>query len=256
MKTLLLSIFLTTGLILGAQGLEIYDSINQMIVTNQTVVVQGNPGETGAINSSADIHADLVLINNTGTSREFKVERVEVVPHAGTKNYICWVICEPNPYTTGDYQSRTSQLSSTVADGDTSTLLNAHYMIEGEDGCSLFKYRIFDVNDPNTYAEVFVRFEHTSGDCSTLSLEESSLNNNVEMYPNPASQNVKFQFENNNTITSLVFVDMLGKTVKTVNATNVNGEMGIDISNLNQGLYFVKVMSDQKVINSKKLMVK
>ncbi len=254
MKGLLLFGLMLIGAGVSAQ-LEIYDSTNQTLVTNQTVIVTGNPGETGAINSSADIHADLVLINNTGSSREFKVERVEVIPHVGTKNYICWVICEPNPFTTGDYQSRTSQLSYTVDDGDTSTLLNAHYMIEGEDGCSLFKYKIFDVNDPQTFAEVYVRFEHTSTGCATLNIDELGNSNQVKIYPNPATTNVKIEIENNHSISSLQIVDMLGKTVKTINTSNTSGVKNVDVSNLNKGFYFVKVMNGTKVMESKKLMI-
>lgn len=256
MKKFLLLAGLYLGLSANAQNLELYDTLNQVMVTNQTIVVSGTPGDSSAIFGSADLHADVVLINNTGQDREIKVDRIEVVPHVGTRNYLCWVVCEPNQFNTGDYQVRTSQLSSNVADGDTSVVFNGHYLIDGEDGCSLFKYKFFDVNDPSVYAEVFVRFEHTTGDCSTLSInEKEGAMNNVNIYPNPASSNVTIELENNQGVSSIHVVDMLGKTVKVINTGNQDGVNTVNVNDLNEGFYFVNILSGNKIIQSKKLIV-
>lgn len=75
-------------------------------------------------------------------------------------------------------------------------------------------------------------------------------NNGFEIYPNPANEIVKILNNNNLTISSVEIIDIFGRRVMCVEN---NDE--INISELSQGEYFVKIVAEETVI-TKKLMIK
>ena len=71
-------------------------------------------------------------------------------------------------------------------------------------------------------------------------LSATSFNKNTfKVYPNPTNGTWNFVSTSDNNITAIQIVDMLGKTVMTINpaATSAN----VDATNINSGLYFAKV---------------
>jgi hypothetical protein len=74
---------------------------------------------------------------------------------------------------------------------------------------------------------------------------EDINSSSINIYPNPAST-----FINVNGLTgnaTINIVDVLGRTVKTANYENNTNAIKIDITNLNNGNYFVKIIQDGKV---------
>lgn len=67
---------------------------------------------------------------------------------------------------------------------------------------------------------------------------------NFSVYPNPTQNSWKFTSENN-TISSITIVDILGKTVMSKNAASK--EVSVDASSLSKGMYFAKVTSGDAV---------
>ncbi|MDA9970434.1 T9SS type A sorting domain-containing protein [Flavobacteriaceae bacterium] len=93
-------------------------------------------------------------------------------------------------------------------------------------------------------------FTYTVGDdCSTAGLDGSSLSS-VKMYPNPASGIVKFSTALGDALSVSVF-DLLGKLV--IPVQTIQSEL--NISNLNPGVYFVRMEQGASSI-TKKLLVK
>jgi len=86
-------------------------------------------------------------------------------------------------------------------------------------------------------------------DCSTAGLEDPSLSS-VKMYPNPASGIVKFSTALGDALSVSVF-DLLGKLV--ISVQTIQSEL--NISNLNPGVYFVRMEQGASSI-TKKLLVK
>ena len=71
-------------------------------------------------------------------------------------------------------------------------------------------------------------------------LSATSFNKNTfKVYPNPTNRSWNFVSTSDKNITSIQIVDMLGKTVMTINpaATSAN----VDATNITSGLYFAKV---------------
>jgi hypothetical protein len=88
----------------------------------------------------------------------------------------------------------------------------------------------------------------------TINFNYSSVginsNDNIQLmvYPNPANEIVFIECEN---FYSIKLYDMMGKEVLTQNA---NGKTEVNISPLSKGIYFVRILSDEKIIGYKKIM--
>ena len=76
----------------------------------------------------------------------------------------------------------------------------------------------------------------------------------VNIYPNPATNKVYIERTNNEAMKVSLF-DMLGRQVNaTINSENKKTE--IDVSGLNEGIYFVKVQTSKGIINKEILIEK
>lgn len=63
------------------------------------------------------------------------------------------------------------------------------------------------------------------------------------VYPNPTNNMVTIQNKDNAIISKVVLVDILGKNIKT--STYNSSEVSMDISNLNSGIYFIEIYSNE-----------
>ena len=84
--------------------------------------------------------------------------------------------------------------------------------------------------------------------CDIDDIEEYSVDNSLNIYPNPASSIVKILNDNNLNITNIEIIDLTGRTV-----LNIENTTDIDISNLPEGQYFVKIYGESTIV--KKLSV-
>ncbi len=72
------------------------------------------------------------------------------------------------------------------------------------------------------------------------------------MFPNPVQSLLTIQLDKSNL--SLSIVDMLGKTV--LSRDNMSNKNTINLSQLNNGVYFVSVKENGVVLKTEKLIVK
>jgi len=80
---------------------------------------------------------------------------------------------------------------------------------------------------------------------STVGIENDDFLNNVSIYPNPT--NLEFTINSEYKIETIVIIDNVGKTVKTVTTRNNT----INVSDLTSGIYFLKIETDEGLINTK-----
>lgn len=84
--------------------------------------------------------------------------------------------------------------------------------------------------------------------CDIDEIDENIANNSVSIYPNPAKDIIKILNDNNLAITNIEIVDLTGRVVlSTEKADNIN------ISELSEGQYFVKIYGETTVV--KKLFI-
>lgn len=79
---------------------------------------------------------------------------------------------------------------------------------------------------------------------------------NVLLYPNPASTQITISLSNTNEMLSSVrVVDVLGKQVINLNKID-EVSRNIDVSNLKNGVYFIEIETQNKMITKQKLVIK
>jgi len=218
-------------------------------LNNTTINISGTPAD-----NSLDFA--LSVVNTSAQSYTIKCRRTEVDVQANTKNATCWVLCPPDA-DAGDFPvfvvgQNGVEYSEVIPAGDTAIGFSAKHKPNNEDGCSLYLYEFFDEADPATaLGSVFGRFSHNvNTSCTASQLEYNSLE--FSMFPNPVQNELNIVLDRNNL--SLSIVDMLGKTVFSLN--NVATNHVVNLSELNNGVYFVSVKQKGVVLKTEKLIVK
>jgi len=128
--------------------------------------------------------------------------------------------------------------------GNSGTLINTDLFIKRETLSEPTPSTSFNLNGWNIYGN--------NGNCPDLlgfsylvllAIEETELNS-FNMYPNPATGNrIQFNTKNNQVIDHVMIVDVNGKTILT--ASNITNNQ-LDIQNIREGVYFVKIQSQNK----------
>jgi len=98
---------------------------------------------------------------------------------------------------------------------------------------------------PNT--EPSVAYIFIANVAAASSVEEESINS-VNSYPNPATDFIKIESEN--TIKNITIYDTTGQIVKILPVNNTNN-INIAITNLKNGLYYIKVITERELILKK-----
>jgi hypothetical protein len=79
---------------------------------------------------------------------------------------------------------------------------------------------------------------------------DSFFSQNFSIYPNPIESVVNLNSKNGNQINKVQILDLNGRLIKEVTPSGLS-EIQVNVSNLNAGVYFVKVQSDLGVGTSK-----
>lgn len=88
-----------------------------------------------------------------------------------------------------------------------------------------------------------------------VSTQEHISNNNIEVYPNPASEFVKIDFSELSPDAEITLLNNAGQTVKTAVKKQQNS-IELDISGLSQGLYFARITNGNSGIILRKIMIR
>lgn len=92
--------------------------------------------------------------------------------------------------------------------------------------------------------------------CAPLNTEDFELGQNIQMYPNPASDILNIEvFNTLQNISSVSIINSLGQVITTLNNNTSSSKMNVNVSNLTTGLYFVTITTDSASV-TKKLLVK
>jgi hypothetical protein len=93
-------------------------------------------------------------------------------------------------------------------------------------------------------------FNESIYDCYTplyTGLEENETQNNILLYPNPAKERI--YINTSIPIKKITICNFLGQEIKNYNTLQV--QSSIDISGLNEGVYFVKLSTEKGVYATK-----
>lgn len=83
-----------------------------------------------------------------------------------------------------------------------------------------------------------------------------NINYDVLIYPNPVTDN-KFYVKSESVIRSVEVINVLGQNIKTVNnTTNITYNIYVELGNIKEGMYMVKVTFADKKSIIRKIIVK
>lgn len=83
-------------------------------------------------------------------------------------------------------------------------------------------------------------FSVTVNSCLPLNTKEFEVNYGITIYPNPASNVLHINSSNDFSIMDSIIFDVTGKII-----LSINNQKTIDVSKLNTGIYFIKVITDK-----------
>ncbi|MCE2683166.1 MAG: CotH kinase family protein [Cryomorphaceae bacterium] len=93
------------------------------------------------------------------------------------------------------------------------------------------------------------------GSCTDLGLNENSLPTDINIYPNPASTSVTVKSEQPIPNASIDFITTDGRCFKKMHTNELN-TFAIDIRDLEEGIYFVRVYANNEFYTTFKLIKK
>ena len=90
----------------------------------------------------------------------------------------------------------------------------------------------------------------------TTTEERSEPSNNIKIYPNPANDFISFEIENIQFQKGNFFIfNSFGKNILTHDFSPNNGKYYLDISNFKNGIYFLQLFLDDKMVKKDKIVI-
>lgn len=236
---LIISIFYIGSLTLFAQNLSLSNSSGTV-----------NNGDTITY-TSTDAHASFVsymwVKNNSTQTIPVKVKKVILDTVPGSENYFCWTSCYlPGTYVSGPLNIAAGFTNKSNFSGD--------YDANGNVGKSRIMYVFFNENDPND-SIAFVAEFYAGSSVGISSSQKVSAK--AKVYPNPAKSSITLDYQLSKLTDNSKFElrNILGSVVKEVKLNNTSGQRKIDISGLQNGVYFYNIQIDDKVVISNKIII-
>lgn len=238
MKKLFLFVYLVgvVGCIGYSQSLSLSNE-NGPVANNAYVDVLGYPTDD-------EIVVEMNVTNNTADTLPVMLKKVELSMVPGTSSMFCWGLCySPSVYVSPDPLKIGGNSTNT---GD----FSGHYLPSGYSGMSVIRYVFYDERNPSDSVCFNTNF-HAYG----VGFEEQPAANTLSAYPNPANGNVTITYSGPEAGT-LVIRNVLGTTVKEIATGKASGKVTVSVSDLASGIYFYSFVANDKVISTKKLVVK
>ncbi len=196
--------------------------------------------------------------NYSGTSANISSKRVELSSISGIEEVVCWGDSCSTKISSGSQIDL--DLSDAVSFGplDTSNSTNGlrtTFYPKGKTGTATYRYEFFDTTDPLNRDSVIVIFNFEQ---PTNVINQTLTQDQLLLYPNPAEDilNIKLLSEGGYENTIIELRDLLGKKVLTRNLSNSGNTSSLNISNLGSGVYFVRILSNNQLLITKKVIIR
>ena len=189
-----------------------------------------------------------------------------ILPVVSTPTVSFSLVQDPAPHTWDAYPNYSTNVETAIwywGDGDSTVgLYPSHtYSVAGTysicvlatdtGGCPAY----YCLNDSlyrlanNSTLSNMININVLNGNQTTGLNALSNNNNEISIYPNPATTSMQISFSGNTANNTLVITDMLGNTVKQV--SDINNQVSINVADLAEGVYNISLQSDAGTINKK-----
>ncbi len=230
----------------------------QLSAQSLTFKYEGEPIEPGTtidiisdINAMLQIVCDIDVTNTTDNEMTITMEMNDTVngTRVGTNDF-CWGMCYMAGVFTADY---------TIPANETYTF-NGHAVFHNGDWAALpvgttitIEYTFFDARNPEEKYSFKVN--------STYNPESVADFNNVNVfsnaYPNPANSTISFDYNMPFDVNSasIAIYNMMGQEVVKQNLNIGDSRVNINVSDLNEGVYFYSLIVNNETVKTNKFVV-
>lgn len=241
MNKILLSTLLFAGLALNASA---QDQVEIYLQGQSTDLSSGNGSVVKSVSTSNEVTTHFEVKNISGSSKTWSMTRYRVDEVANWTDYMCWFECytatamSTNPWETPN--------EVTLADQEMSLLDTYATPDAGSPGTALYRYYVTDPVSGDFVDSVDVEISFA------LDVEDISSQVTLTIAPNPASDKIAVK-ANGTTNAELTIVDVLGNVVYNETITQ---SKNIDVSEFNNGIYFVRIREEGAKPISRKIIVR
>lgn len=185
--------------------------------------------------------------NTSDVNMNVYAKRVETSVLEGTQNYFCWFQC----YSPSTDVSPTALF---MAGGDTVSNFYADYQPQGVEGSSFINYCFYDGDNPSDQTCVTVEYR-IAGPNAINEAEAVSIGS---PQPNPAVDRtlIPFVLKENNKDAALVVYNILGSEIKRQSVTGTSGNIDLNVSDLQSGVYIYSFFNNNRLLASSRLVVR
>ncbi len=241
---LLLTLLIGAGAYASAQSLSMHlDGV--AIENGQSVYINGEM--TG--DQFEEFLAHMLVKNNSDRELAVKARREDVEVVEGSMNYLCWVSCFGN-----DVFESPDAYNLAPGEMTSDEIFAGHYAPQGNVGTSIVKYTFFSESDPTDNVSFMAHFVASPTSVNDI-LAKSVIS---DVYPNPAGQNVFFDYDLPLEVKSagVTLFNLLGQEVISQPINDFAGKLQINISDLPEGVYFYSLTLNQQNAVTKKLIIR
>ena len=240
MKNLILTLIITIIFSSSfSQNLELYFE-GELLEPNEEITIIAHP-DSGII-----VFDSLGVKNISSTEIEVLVKKVIIDTIPNTTNSFCWGLCYP-PFV---YVARNPV---TIGPGDFYYEFAGDYSPNGIEGESKIRYVFFDMNIPDDSVSVIVYYNATASGVID-NYYNCSISN---AYPNPANSFTSLDYDMNGVKNArLVIYNFLGSVVKEIEITNSYGNLKVNTSDFDEGIYFYSLLINNEALKTQKLIIK
>ncbi|MCF6183058.1 MAG: T9SS type A sorting domain-containing protein [Bacteroidales bacterium] len=206
-----------------------------------TADYNGNDVTDQTINLKSDETMYLPITNNGSVSMNVTVEITAIsVPHKAPVMSVCWQSC----FTPSAPQSVGTR---TIAAGENSgNDFDVLYSPDGNTNPANITFHIYEEENPTDYITL------------TLDTEVAGIKNtektSVSLFPNPATKFITVKIPEDLKNSELIVTNILGKTIALRQLKNT--ETTVNTETYSPGIYFVSIISENNIIETKKLIIK
>jgi len=230
-KIYLLFVLLSLNVALVAQSIELSRASDDVVIEhNDTVFVDG-------LSDAMLIQSHIKVKNITANAVSAVATREDLILSGEMTAAFCFGVCYP-PTTTVSIpvQIAANSYMTGTLDVDLQPLNTS--------GIAVVKVTVTNQADNQDFVSFFVKFNINPVGI----VDEEAI---FEIFPNPVSNVLYVNYSDFQSNASIELYDALGKLV--VNQPLNNQQISVDLSNLQNGLYFIKLINGNQVLNTRKV---
>lgn len=217
----------------------------QLLLNDTTVLNYDDTVKVYGLPTDDELIAYIKIKNVSQSLANVVCKKTPITEPSGTKNTFCWGgLCYP-------VTTYLSTLSENINPGEVSIGYSGHFYPDSNISVCIIKYTFYVYHADSAY--FYVRY-----DAGFNSVNENRLQYSFSApFPNPSGTKVYFNYSvNSNSKVFLKIYNICGKLEKQVQLSSNQTFVSVDVSSLNQGIYFSSIEVNGKTVQTNKLIVK